>query len=483
MQQQNHLFWRAGFGPTPNMLYQSTAFNPEKYWNALWASSEKPPAPLIVSKNLADGLANGLGELGRAQQMATEAEKAANRQEMQKQSRQDIRNLNLMWLNEMVESPAQLREKMSLFWHGHFACRNLNSFFQQQLLNQIRDNALGSFADLLRAVSKTPAMLQFLNNQQNRKFSPNENFAREVMELFTLGRGNYTEKDVKEAARAFTGWGFDLSGEFVFRQQQHDNGQKTILGKTGNFDGDDVIDLLLAQEQTALFITRKIYRFFVNEQPNETQVAWLSRRFYKGDYSIKNLLQDIFTASWFYDKANMGNHIKSPVELLVGLRRQMPMTLENEAAQLLFQRVLGQVLLYPPNVAGWPGGQNWIDASSLLFRMRIPQILANAEAINMRAKADDDNEMGRMQRSQNAAMPALARRGRQSATINWQEIVPVFAKIDRDNLYDNLCSSLLQARPLPPKATLEAYAKKDSREQYIASMMVLLMSTPEYQLC
>ena len=303
------------------------------------------------------------------------------------------------------------------------------------------------------------------------------------MELFTLGRGNYTEKDVKEAARAFTGWGFGISGEFVFRQQQHDNGQKTILGKTGNFDGDDVINILLSQEQTALFITRKIYRFFVNEQPNETHVTWLSKRFYKGDYSIKNLLKDIFTASWFYDKANMGNHIKSPIELLVGLRRQLPMTLENEAAQLLFQRVLGQVLLYPPNVAGWPGGQNWIDASSLLFRMRIPQILANAEAINMRAKADDDNEMGRMQRSQDAAMPALARRGRQSATINWQEIVPVFAKIDRDNLYDNLCSSLLQARPLPPKATLEAYAKKDSREQYIASMMVLLMSTPEYQLC
>src|SRR4030095_7613275 len=142
----------------------------------------------------------------------------------------------------MVNSRAQLREKMAFFWHGHFACRNLNVFYQQALLDVIRRNALGSFRDMLHEVSKSAAMLNFLNNQQNRKDHPNENFAREVMELFTLGRGNYTEHDIKEAARAFTGWSATLKGEFVFRKFNHDFGTKTVLGKSGDLTGEDVLD-------------------------------------------------------------------------------------------------------------------------------------------------------------------------------------------------------------------------------------------------
>ncbi|TAD85900.1 MAG: DUF1800 domain-containing protein [Bacteroidetes bacterium] len=476
---QNHLFWRSGFGPTPQMQNQAKAFTAKKYWDAVWQSAEKAPMPLQVTQSMADGMMNGLGQPGGQAQMESEA----SREVLRKQSRQNIRNLNLLWINEMVESPAQLREKMSLFWHGHFACRSLNAFFQQQLLHSIRENALGSFATLLREVSKSPAMLQFLNNQQNRKNSPNENFAREVMELFTLGRGNYSEKDVKEAARAFTGWSFDLSGQFIFRKGIHDGGQKTLLGKTGNFNGDDVIDVLLAKEQTAAFITNKIYRFLVNDAPNPDHIKWLSKRFFESQYSIQKLLEDIFTASWFYDKANIGNRIKSPVELLVGLRRQMPMKLHNEASQLVFQRALGQVLMYPPNVAGWPGGQNWIDASALMFRMRLPQILAQGQAINLKTKGDDDADMGRMQPADSPILPAVAARQRGVATINWEEIVAAFANVNRENLYQQLGESLLQMRPLPPKATLEAFAQKESREQYISSIMVWLMSTPEYQLC
>src|SRR5204863_9435969 len=143
---------------------------------------------------------------------------------------------------------------MAFFWHGHFACRNLNVFYQQGLLDIIRRNALGSFRDMLHEVSKSAAMLNFLNNQQNKKDHPNENFAREVMELFTLGRGNYTENDIKEAARAFTGWGATIGGEFAFRKFQHDDGQKNVLGKTGRFDGDDVLSILLEHRQTASFI-------------------------------------------------------------------------------------------------------------------------------------------------------------------------------------------------------------------------------------
>lgn len=155
---------------------------------------------------------------------------------------------------------------------------------------------------MLKEISKSAAMLNFLNNQQNKKDHPNENFAREVMELFTLGRGNYTEHDVKEAARAFTGWSSNVKGEYVFRRFQHDFGSKTVLGKTGNFDGGEVLDILLDQKATAKYITRKIYKFFVNEQIDEAKVEWLADRFHKNDYEITPLLEDIFTSDWFYEE-------------------------------------------------------------------------------------------------------------------------------------------------------------------------------------
>ncbi len=244
------------------------------------------------------------------------------------------------------------------------------------------------------AVSKSPSMLQFLNNQQNRKKKPNENFAREVMELFTMGRGNYTENDVKEAARAFTGWGFNLSGEFEFRKNQHDTDSKTVLGKTGNFDGDDVLNILLEQKQTAKYITKKIYKYFVNEKVDDEKVEWLSNRFYQNGYDIKKLMEDIFTADWFYEEKNIGTKIKSPIELLAGIRRLLPMEMENDQAQLLFQKTLGQILFYPPNVAGWPGGKNWIDSSSLMLRLRIPQILTANDVMDIQPKSDDDVQDG-----------------------------------------------------------------------------------------
>ena len=196
-----------------------------------------------------------LGDAGKLENLTKE-----QKQQMRKQNKEGIKNLNLTWVDEMINSDAQLLEKMAFFCHGHFACRNLNMYFQQLMLDIIRRNALGSFADLLREVSKSGAMLAFLNNQQNKKQHPNENFAREVMELFTMGRGNYSEQDIKEGARAFTGWGFKINGEFVFREQFHDTGIKNFLGKSGNFDGDDILDILLDNKKTSYYITKKIYR-------------------------------------------------------------------------------------------------------------------------------------------------------------------------------------------------------------------------------
>jgi uncharacterized protein (DUF1800 family) len=376
---------------------------------------------------------------------------------------------------------------MAFFRHGHFASRNINIFFQQGLLDTIRQNALGSFRDLLHDVSKSAAMLNFLNANQNRKDHPNENFAREVMELFTMGRGNYTESDVKEAARAFTGWGANIKGEFVFRQFQHDNGNKTVLGKTGNFDGDNVLDILLDNKQTARFITQKIYRYFVNETIDQDKTEWLAGRFFKNDYAISGLMEDIFTANWFYDEKNIGVKIKSPIELIAGIRRMLPMKLENEDAQLLLQRVLGQVLFYPPNVAGWPGGKSWIDSSTLMARMRIPQMISDNDELNVRPKTDDDQMMGRMENTELTAVKiknAAGRTGRPiKAEIDWNNYLKSFESVPREQLVDALNNSLLQVNPSYSRDLISNYADNSSRESFMKTATIQIMSTPEYQMC
>ena len=384
-----HLLWRAAFGPMTENVNQLQEVSQKDLYQLLVKTSAKKPDEFNVASNLFDGLVKGVQDIGMMQKLSQDQRKM-----LRKQSVDDLKNLNLTWLNQMINSEAQMREKMSLFWHGHFACRVINIFFQQQLLNIVRENALGNFGDLLREVSKSPAMLSFLNNQQNKKQHPNENFAREVMELFTMGRGNYTENDIKEGARAFTGWGFNLQGEFVDRPFVHDTGSKTFLGKNGNFNGDDIIDILLEQKQTAKFITQKVYRYFVNDTPDPTKIEWLANRFYQSGYDIKKLLEDIYTSDWFYNDKNIGTRIKSPVELLVGIRRLIPMELQKPEMQLLFERALGQILFYPPNVAGWPGGKNWIDSSALMLRMRIPQILTDADDFVVKPKDDDDTMMG-----------------------------------------------------------------------------------------
>ncbi len=311
-----HLLWRAAFGPMAEEVEMLDNANPKNIWKKLLETSSDTPAKLDIASNPFEDktMMNAEGTMMNYSKLDGE-----KRRMLAKQGRDDLKDMNIAWLNLMVNSKAQLREKMSFFWHGHFSCRTRNAFYSQDLVNITRTNALGNFGDLLRAVSKSPAMLQFLNNQQNRKGRPNENFAREVMELFTLGRGNYTENDVKEGARSFTGWGFGRTGEFNFRKNLHDDGEKSFLGQKGNFNGDDIIDILLKNEQTAKFVTKKIYKYFVNENIDEAKVQYLSARFYKNNYDITKLLEDIYTSEWFYEPKNIGNIIKSPVVLLAGI--------------------------------------------------------------------------------------------------------------------------------------------------------------------
>ena len=473
-----HLLWRSAFGPMAENVSELDTLSQKQLWGLLVKTSSSSPVKIDVAQNLVDGFFKGVKDVVDMQKKEIDA---AQRKKIREQSREDLKNLNIRWLDEMINSEAQLREKVALFWHGHFACRVVNSFFQQELLDVVRANALGSFKDLLRGVSKSAAMLQFLNNQQNKKQHPNENFAREVMELFTLGRGNYTENDIKEAARAFTGWGYNVGGDFVFRKNQHDTGTKTVLGKTGNFDGDDIIDILLEQKKTALFITKKIYKFFVNENIDAEKVEWLGNRFFQSGYNIKNLLEDIFTSDWFYAEKNIGTKIKSPIELLAGIRRFLPMQMNNDQAQLLFQRTLGQVLFYPPNVAGWPGGKNWIDSTTLMLRLRIPQILTANEVLNIRPKDDDDVMMGQMIEAKIKKIKEATKGG--IGVVDWGLVNKVYASTSRENLLAKISETLLQTKNKLNITVLGKHINNESRENYIKSAIVNTMSTPEYQLC
>lgn len=466
-----HLLWRAAFGPMAENSASLDNISEKELWKKLVKNS-KTFTKIEVTENKVAQILAAMDKslLKTGEDNFTPDQKKQLRQ----QSREGLKDLNLKWMDLMINNQGQLREKMSLFWHGHFAVRINNAYAQQELLDIIRTNALGDFKTLLMAVSKSPAMLQFLNNQQNKKKHPNENFAREVMELFTLGRGNYTEHDIKEAARAFTGWGFNIKGEFVFRQGQHDDGEKTFLGKTGNFTGENIIEILLEQPQTAKHITEKIYRFFVNENVDTAVVQDLSSKFFKSSYNIENLMSEIFQSKWFYDEKNMGNRIKSPVELIVGIRRFLPLTMSKEIAQIQLQRILGQILFYPPNVAGWAGGKNWIDSSSLMIRLRIPKAIAGSDTLEIREKSDDDINMGKDSNLLNNRFGEVK--------VEWPVVYDIFKKVPREKLGATIMSSVLQRGKFSLE-NIEQFVDRSSRENYIRTMVVQLMCTPDYQLC
>jgi uncharacterized protein (DUF1800 family) len=304
------------------------------------------------------------------------------------------------------------------------------------------------------------------------------------MELFTLGRGHYTEDDIKEAARAFTGWNFTDEGEFVFREKQHDDGGKKFLGKTGNFTGDDIMDILLQQKQTSVFITQKLYRFFVSdEQINDKHVNELAKHFYKSNYDIGGLLRKMFTADWFYDEKTIGAKIKSPIELLVGYQRMFPMQFNNDKTILNLQRVLGQHLFNPPNVAGWPGGKNWIDSSSLVIRMRLPEAFFGSKELNLEAK-DKDKDMagkGQMKSGRDNQSEKPFRVGK--VEVKWDNYLAYWKKYNRRDLPAALAGFLLPTSlPDSQLNDVVSFADAGSDETFIKSLTILLMELPEYQL-
>jgi uncharacterized protein (DUF1800 family) len=316
------------------------------------------------------------------------------------------------WLREMVQTPSPLTERMTLFWHNHFVSAQPKVRYTQLMYRQnalLRAHALGRFDELLHAVAKDPAMLIYLDSATNRRGSPNENFAREVMELFTLGEGRYSEEDIKQAARAFTGWSIDVeSGGFMFRRLLHDDGEKTVFGKSGKFDGDAVLDIILAQPGAAEFIVRKLWREFVSSQPDEVRVRKIAAQFRSSGWSIAQPVRALLLQPEVIARDEDNALVKSPADLMVGFVRQSGARLSQPVAAAVALAGMGQNLFSPPNVRGWPGGDAWINTHTLLARKQFLE-----RALNVSADAKSGIEV--VDDTMSAAMKAdeLPRRGLQ----------------------------------------------------------------------
>lgn len=456
-QQIQHLYWRAGFGPEPCDLNDAVGKTSEDLVNHLFKMSEIP-----------EYLEMDFGAFDVNRKELSEKQK----KELRQLANQKVFELDVLWLKRMVETKAVLREKMTFFFHDHFAVRSKNPKENIDLNNIIRKYALGNFGEMLTAVSKSPAMMEFLNSKQNKKDSPNENFARELMELFTLGRDNgYTENDIKEAARALTGWSI-ADGEFIFKVKQHDSDSKTILGETGNFDGDDVIEILLKQKQTARYLTEKLCEFFIGRTIPNSDLDFFVQTFYDSNYDLGVLVKAILTSSVFYEEETIACKIKSPTELLVGMTRLFEIEYQEPKALIQIQRKLNQVLFFPPNVAGWPGGRSWIDSSTLMLRLKLPSLLLNFGVIEWDEKGDDP-ELKLIAIEENRDQIKEKVEKKINAHPNWKGFETKMEGQETD-----LASFLIQAK-LSEGARL-TIEKSDSVS--LKDRAIELLSLPEYQL-
>ncbi len=294
------------------------------------------------------------------------------------------------WIEQMLATESPFIERMTLFWSGLFTS-SIQKTLQPSLLHKqnlmLRQNALGNFRQMLRSVARDPAMLVYLDGYENVKGRPNENFARELLELFTVGSTEYGQADVKAIAKVFTGWRVDPeTGEFQFRADLHDGSPVTVLGRTGAFNGDQVIDLLLDNPKTAERIVERVWRHFVNQSRPDPSVvqAWASQ-FRRANYDIKALLRTVFNSTQFWEVANRGTLVKSPIELLVGTVRMANYPRESTEEMVNLCRLMGQQLFDPPNVKGWLGGENWISTQTLLVRA---SYLAKVSRGNLNRRVD-----------------------------------------------------------------------------------------------
>jgi hypothetical protein len=462
-----HLLGRAGFGGTPDEIERLAALPFPAAVDSLlnFASVVEADFPAVDFSELRQLYVEFL----RLRQ--SRAGEQALRQQNQRIVRANIQKfqeLRANWAARMIRTRRPLQERLVLFWHGLLVSGLPEVRIAEHMAMQLdlfRRSAAGNFKQLILDISRDPAMLGYLDNNTNRKGRPNENYARELMELFTLGVGNYTERDVKEAARAFTGWTF-AGNQFVFQRNQHDEGPKTFLGRTGNFDGTDIIDMIFDQPAAARYLPRRLFEHFAYLGPEEAVVEELAGIFKRANWGVQPLLRAIFQSDLFYSEKTMRAQVKSPARLVVGAVRATGAQIPPQALVRAMD-LMGQALLYPPNVGGWPAGKGWINTATILVRYNFSNLLLGG------------------------AMPGVGGRRQAPARIDWLDASK--AKTCGD-VVDQLVDRLLQA-PLDPRrrwGLLRALGTNreeapfvldgERTQQQLRSAVHLLMSTPEYQL-
>jgi uncharacterized protein (DUF1800 family) len=399
---------------------------------------------------------------------------------------EEILDLRRWWLDRMMNGPAPLLEKMTLFWHGHFAtsAQKVNDpYWMWRQNDTLRRNALGNFAALAKTISRDPAMMIYLDLQQSRKEHPNENWARELMELFTVGIGNYSEQDIRESARAFTGYRIDMTTQqFRFAPMQQDRMSKNFMGRSGPLNGDDIIDILVSKPACAQFIGRKLWRFLVEDDPPQDIVDAVAGQIRAHNYEMRPLLREIFSSEEFYSPRSMGSQIKSPVQYVVQTSKLLETQLPAPIVAQNAMRQMGQILFAPPNVKGWDGGKAWISTSTLLFRYNFANYLINGDAIlppgAVAARAKGAGPGFRR--------PADLAEQIQREPIDVSKLAPAELRDKPKELVDLLSGRLFQMRPGEKETNafvqyLEA-RKPDTGDETMRGLLHLMMSTPQFQL-
>jgi uncharacterized protein (DUF1800 family) len=441
VQRVGHLYRRAAFGATSAELDAAIKAGPEKSVDAL--------------------LEGGSGQLDFDWSTAPMAASLARGNNGQ--------GIRAWWLYRMLYSPHPLQEKMTLFWHNHFATSNSkvqNARFMLGQYELMRKHALGNFATMLQEMSKDPAMMVWLDTKGSKKGNPNENYARELMELFSLGIGNYTEKDIREAAKAFTGW--DITGnDVVFNDKDHDDGDKTVLGQTGKFKGPDIVRICLEQKCCPYFITGKLFRFLVSEtiEPTKELLEPLAEPLRKSNYDFGGAVKTVLRSNLFNSPETYRTRVKPPVDFALGIVKALEGHIGTTAiAQSLSE--LGQNVFFPPNVKGWDGGEAWLNGQTLLFRQNLSLALTSTEDPRYGSRADP---------------AALARKhGKKTDEEQVDFFLRLFLQGDvpaesRKNLLDYLTRAKKQTRPV-------YWTEEDATDHRVRTLCHLVLTLPEFQL-
>ena len=475
-----HLLNRAGFGGPPEEIARLTDLGHDGALSSLLDYEKIPdptPNPVWAVPDL------GRAERLRAiQAMAAEDRRKAQQAEQRAQA-QRIIELRGWWLDRMATGPRPFQEKMVLFWHGHFATsyeKVRDGYYmwrQNELFSRL---ATDYWLRLLIEAGRDPAMLIWLDQAQSRKEHPNENYAREVMELFALGEGHYTEKDVTEGARALTGWSLDRDAQkFVYRPAFHDNNDKTFLGLTGNLNGEDVMAQIINQRQAAVFITGKLWNFFAGQPPANDLNQALADAFIGNARHFKPFLRVMFGSEEFYSESVLRNQVKSPVQWLVGTARMLETDLPPGFISAAMLRTLGQDLFAPPNVKGWDGGITWITTNTLLERYNDAATLVQGTTQQLSASDFALKPGGPGGMVQERAAQRVHIGG-----VDVDKILTHEERADKDRLVASLQHRLLQST-FSNKQDKALRDFLDSRPKLadadIRNVIRLVMSTPAYQ--